>query len=105
MSPIVAVASSGIANVLRSLKSFVAAGPSAAESSTETSVPIVVRRSSRRSDSRNLNQEIVRAGLAWWYQQYARRETVLPDLENEAREAKRGLWRDWRKAAAKARQR
>jgi endonuclease YncB( thermonuclease family) len=43
---------------------------------------------------RNLNQEIVRAGLAWWYQQYARRETVLRDLEQEARDAKRGLWID-----------
>ena len=27
-------------------------------------------------DGRNLNQKIVRAGLAWWYQQYARRETA-----------------------------
>jgi hypothetical protein len=41
-------------------------------------------------DGRNLNQELVRAGLAWWYQQYARRETVLRDLEQEARAAKRG---------------
>jgi endonuclease YncB( thermonuclease family) len=24
-------------------------------------------------DGRNLNQALVRAGLAWWYQQYARR--------------------------------
>jgi endonuclease YncB( thermonuclease family) len=24
-------------------------------------------------DGRNLNQELVRAGLAWWQQQYARR--------------------------------
>jgi endonuclease YncB( thermonuclease family) len=45
-------------------------------------------------DRRNLNLEIVRAGLAWWYQQYARRETVLRDLEQEARAAKRGLWSD-----------
>ena len=45
-------------------------------------------------DGRNLNREIVRAGFAWWYQQYARRETVLRDLENEARTAKRGLWAD-----------
>ena len=43
-------------------------------------------------DGRNLNQELVRAGLAWWYQKYARRETVLRDLEQEARAAKRGLW-------------
>ncbi|MEO8593049.1 MAG: thermonuclease family protein [Candidatus Solibacter sp.] len=58
-------------------------------------------------DSRNLNCE-VRAGFAWWYQQYARRETVPRDLENEARAAKRGLWADptpvppweWRRAAA-----
>jgi endonuclease YncB( thermonuclease family) len=62
-------------------------------------------------DGRNLNQEIVRAGLAWWYERYARRETVLQDLEQEARDAKRGLWSepnpvapwDWRKNAAAAR--
>ena len=62
-------------------------------------------------DGRNLNRELVRAGLAWWYQQYARRETVLRDLEQEARNAKRGLWSDpkavelweWRKTAAEAR--
>jgi micrococcal nuclease len=60
-------------------------------------------------DGRNLNQELVRAGLAWWYQQYARRETVLRDLEQEARAAKCGLWIDpkpvapweWRKAGRK----
>ena len=61
-------------------------------------------------DGRNLNQELVRAGLAWWYQQYARRESAMRDLK-EARDAKRGLWSDpkpvepweWRKATAAAR--
>jgi micrococcal nuclease len=43
-------------------------------------------------DGRNLNQEIVRAGLAWRYQYYARREQELKALETEARAAKRGLW-------------
>ena len=59
-------------------------------------------------DGRNLNREIVRAGFAWWYQQYARRETVLRDLEGEARTARRGLWADpkpvppweWRRATS-----
>jgi endonuclease YncB( thermonuclease family) len=45
-------------------------------------------------DGKNLNQEIVRAGLAWWYQQYARRELILRDLEQDARAAKVGLWAD-----------
>jgi micrococcal nuclease len=53
---------------------------------------------------RNLNQDPVRG----WYQQYARRETALRDLEQEARTAKRGLWVDaspvppweWRKVGA-----
>jgi micrococcal nuclease len=45
-------------------------------------------------DGRNLNQELVRAGMAWWYQQFARRDVVLPVLEQEARAAKRGLWDD-----------
>src|ERR1700730_10673810 len=27
-------------------------------------------------DGRNLNQELVRAGFAWWFERYARHETV-----------------------------
>jgi endonuclease YncB( thermonuclease family) len=45
-------------------------------------------------DGRNLNQELVRAGMAWWYRQFAKGDTVLPELEREARAAKRGLWAD-----------
>jgi endonuclease YncB( thermonuclease family) len=64
-------------------------------------------------DGRNLNQELVRAGLAWWYQRYARHETILQDLEREARQARRGLWADkdpippweWRKVVTAARSR
>jgi micrococcal nuclease len=59
---------------------------------------------------RNLNQELVRAGFAWWYQRYARHETILKDLEREARAGRRGLWADkdpvppweWRKAKSSA---
>lgn len=46
------------------------------------------------NDSINLNYELVRAGYAWWYRQYAKKDTVLEQLENEARIAKRGLWAD-----------
>lgn len=45
-------------------------------------------------DGRNLNREIVRAGFAWWYRQYAKQDTELESLEAEARAAKRGLWAD-----------
>ena len=45
---------------------------------------------------RSLNHELVRTGTAWWYQQNARRHTVLPVLEQEARTAERGLWADAR---------
>jgi endonuclease YncB( thermonuclease family) len=59
-------------------------------------------------DGRSLNQELVRAGLAWWSRQYAPHDTTLAQLEAEARAAKRGLWADaapvppwaWRKARA-----
>ena len=44
------------------------------------------------SDGRVLNHEIVQAGLAWWYQQYAPRDDLLRRLQEEARTAKRGLW-------------
>jgi micrococcal nuclease len=42
-------------------------------------------------DGRILSQELVRAGLAWWYEKYSK-DTTLRDLEAEARAAKRGLW-------------
>ena len=45
-------------------------------------------------DGRNLNRELVRAGLAWWYRQYARGDRELRRLETEARAARRGLWAD-----------
>lgn len=45
-------------------------------------------------DGRNLSQELVKAGYAWWYRKYAPDDMVLEKLEAEAREAKAGLWND-----------
>jgi micrococcal nuclease len=45
-------------------------------------------------DGRSLNQELVKAGMAWWYRQYTPHDTTLAQLEAEARAAKRGLWAD-----------
>ena len=45
-------------------------------------------------DGRSLNQELVKAGMAWWYRQYAPHDTTLAQLEAEAQTAKRGLWAD-----------
>jgi micrococcal nuclease len=45
-------------------------------------------------DGRSLNQELVKAGMAWWYRQYEPNDTILAQLEAEARAAKRGLWAD-----------
>jgi endonuclease YncB( thermonuclease family) len=45
-------------------------------------------------DGLNLNQELVKQGWCWWYRKYAPGDTVLEGLENEAREAKKGLWVD-----------
>ena len=46
------------------------------------------------SDGRNLNQELVRQGFCWWYRKYAPNNAELERLENEAREARKGLWVD-----------
>jgi endonuclease YncB( thermonuclease family) len=43
-------------------------------------------------DGRSLNQELVKAGLAWWYRKYAPNIGTLSQLEREARDAQRGLW-------------
>lgn len=45
-------------------------------------------------DGRNLNHELVGAGMAWWYRKYAAGDTVLQKLEEGARAARRGLWAD-----------
>jgi micrococcal nuclease len=45
-------------------------------------------------DGRNVNHEIVRAGLAWWFRRYAPNDRELEKLEAQAREARRGLWAD-----------
>jgi endonuclease YncB( thermonuclease family) len=45
-------------------------------------------------DGRSLSQELVKAGMAWWYKPYAAKDTTLAQLEAEARAAKRGLWAD-----------
>lgn len=44
-------------------------------------------------DGTNVNRELVKAGLAWWYRKYSK-DGTLETLEREAQEAKRGLWRD-----------
>lgn len=43
-------------------------------------------------DGRNANHELVRVGLAWWYESYAKNDEILKKLQNEARANKLGLW-------------
>ncbi|WP_201750187.1 thermonuclease family protein [Tautonia marina] len=43
-------------------------------------------------DGRSMNHELVRAGMAHWYRQYAPADRELATLEAEAKAAKRGLW-------------
>lgn len=43
-------------------------------------------------DGSNLNRELVKNGMAWWYRQYAPNDTTLQQLEKEAKAASRGLW-------------
>jgi micrococcal nuclease len=47
----------------------------------------------RLPDGRSLNQELVRAGFAWWFRRYST-DATLGRLEAEARGARRGLWSD-----------
>ena len=45
-------------------------------------------------DGRYLNGEILSAGYGWWFRKYAPRDRLLEKLEREAKQARRGLWRD-----------
>jgi endonuclease YncB( thermonuclease family) len=46
----------------------------------------------RLSDGRVVQEELLRAGLAWWFRRYAPKERRYARLEEEAREARVGLW-------------
>lgn len=43
-------------------------------------------------DGENLNKELLRTGMAWWYKKYLPFEKELERLEQEARKARVGLW-------------
>ena len=45
-------------------------------------------------DSSNVNEAMVRAGMAWWYQTYAPKAVRLDSLQQAARARKIGLWSD-----------
>jgi hypothetical protein len=45
-------------------------------------------------DGTNVNHTLVKEGWCWWYRKYAPGDKVLEGLENDAREAKKGLWVD-----------
>jgi endonuclease YncB( thermonuclease family) len=46
------------------------------------------------SDGININQMLVKNGWCWWYPKYAPGDTVLEELDREARQAKKGSWAD-----------
>ena len=44
-------------------------------------------------DGKELNRELVQAGLAWWYRKYSD-DKSLGKLEADAKKNRRGLWSD-----------
>jgi micrococcal nuclease len=45
-------------------------------------------------DGKNLNRELVGAGMAWHFVRYAKNDKELAQLEADAKANKRGLWTD-----------
>lgn len=44
-------------------------------------------------DDKYLSREIIKAGFGWWYY-YFSKDKSLGDLQQQAKENKRGLWQD-----------
>jgi micrococcal nuclease len=42
----------------------------------------------------NVNQELVKEGWCWWFRKFVPKDQVLRQFEQEAKEAKKGLWAD-----------
>jgi endonuclease YncB( thermonuclease family) len=40
----------------------------------------------------NVNQELVKEGWCWWFRKFVPKDQVLKQFEQEAKEAKKGLW-------------
>ena len=47
-----------------------------------------------KANGLDINNEMVRTGAVWWYEQYARHDTVKQQLQSDAQAAKIGLWAD-----------
>ena len=45
-------------------------------------------------DGRDVSTTMVETGMAWWYQQYAKRDTELQSAQTKAKSAKLGIWSD-----------
>jgi len=45
-------------------------------------------------DGTNVNHALVKDGWCWWYRKYATEDKELQRLEQDARDAKKGLWAD-----------
>ena len=55
-------------------------------------VGLLYRRGKGRRES--INREMVKAGLAYWYQQYGGKRLGFPEAEAEARSKRRKVWRE-----------
>jgi micrococcal nuclease len=42
----------------------------------------------------NVNQELVKEGWCWWFRKFVPKDPTLKQLEQEVKDAKKGLWAD-----------
>lgn len=45
-----------------------------------------------KADGIDVNNEMVKSGAAWWYEQYAKHDTIKQQLQSDAQARKLGLW-------------
>lgn len=45
-------------------------------------------------DGKDAGAEMLRLGMCWWYRDYGKKEKTYGELEETARKARVGLWRD-----------
>ena len=44
------------------------------------------------ADGKNVNEEMVKTGNAWWYQEYAKKDTQFEKYQENAKQKKLGLF-------------